>query len=94
MLHRDVLSYVNKLLKDVAPRDGSEKKPFGGKCIILGGESNLFFLKNYPEFLFSIYICLQVYSFNLYFLLFLPNIKTNIYLLILLYTFSTVRVSY
>jgi hypothetical protein len=37
MLHRDVLTYVNKLLKDVAPRDGSEKKPFGGKCVILGG---------------------------------------------------------
>jgi hypothetical protein len=38
MLHRDVLIYLNKLLKDVAPRDGSELKPFGGKCIILGGE--------------------------------------------------------
>ena len=38
MLHRDVLAYVDKLLRDVAPRDGSEKKPFGGKCVILGGD--------------------------------------------------------
>jgi hypothetical protein len=38
MLHRDVLSYVNKLLKDIAPRDGSEMLPFGGKCLILGGK--------------------------------------------------------
>jgi hypothetical protein len=41
MLHRDVLIYLNKLLKDIAPRDGSEKKPFGGKCVILGGESHV-----------------------------------------------------
>jgi len=38
MLHRDVLNYIDKLLRDIAPDSNSAKLPFGGKCIILGGD--------------------------------------------------------
>jgi hypothetical protein len=38
MLHRHVLIYLDRLLRDIALRDGRHLEPFGGKCIILGGD--------------------------------------------------------
>jgi ATP-dependent DNA helicase PIF1 len=37
MLHKDVLNYIDKTLQDLQPRDG-EKKPFGGKVVVIGGD--------------------------------------------------------
>jgi hypothetical protein len=37
MLHTDVLSYVDRLLRDIAP-EGQRHIPFGGKVVILGGD--------------------------------------------------------
>jgi hypothetical protein len=36
MLHKDVLHYIDRLLRDIAP---AEKRhlPFGGKVVVLGG---------------------------------------------------------
>ena len=38
MLHRDILNYIDRLLREIAPDEDSAQLPFGGKCIILGGD--------------------------------------------------------
>lgn len=37
MMHKDVLLYIDRLLRDIAPAN-KRQLPFGGKVVVLGGE--------------------------------------------------------